>query len=542
MAEEPIKETDTKPTEIIQEINEEDKIISNYEEFVNYENMDLDNLLTLGFNYDMLKKIINNIIKNQHKINFQLAELKLDKINKEKRADELETMIIDLKILKEDSNQIKKDLQEQKKKLSSKEYQKEIAAILKEKGFFFENLKKNKINNIKNNLFAFEDLKNKDKINGTDDNNNSLNDIKDEFTFYTDNFKKEINSEVVKQINEIKKKFDDVKSKMISNEKDFVLMKETIKNTEEKIGAKFTKDIPKLIENILYSKITSIDSKIMKMNDEFENILSKYKEYIQKNIKDIQKNIQINNEEVNKKLNEAQVNSKMLLNRINILSNEKLKEYLKIQDYKEYKLQIEGKIIDESKLINVEVSKLNNILTNLKNEFNNYISDKTDHNHLISLSKRFEVISTIAFKTQNLQEDFEKEKQKLAFFDPKKFVSLEIYDDFKNNISKLFTSIQKDCQDLKTEITDLNAKSLGNKASIYDLKTLEDNFLVKIDELFNIIKEKFAEKKMVLRNNKVIELNVKQIIEKFKEKEKSDTCLLSKKPIGYLCASCESYE
>ena len=133
-------------------------------------------------------------------------------------------------------------------------------------------------------------------------------------------------------------------------------------------------------------------------------------------------------------MNETHTNSKMLLDRINILSNEQLKEYLKIKDYKEYKLEIEGKIIDETKQISIEVSKLNDILTNLKNEFNNYISDKTDHNLLMSLIKKFEVISAIAFKTKEMQEDFENEKKKLAFFDPKKFVSLEIYDDFKNNI------------------------------------------------------------------------------------------------------------
>ena len=95
--------------EIIKDINKNEEN-SQSEEDLDSENMDLDNLLTLGFNFDMLKQIITNIIKNQHKINFQLADLKLDKINKEKRADELESMILDLKILKEDSNQIKKDL------------------------------------------------------------------------------------------------------------------------------------------------------------------------------------------------------------------------------------------------------------------------------------------------------------------------------------------------------------------------------------------------------------------------------------------------
>ena len=235
--------------EIIKDINKNEEN-SQSEEDLDSENMDLDNLLTLGFNFDMLKQIITNIIKNQHKINFQLADLKLDKINKEKRADELESMILDLKILKEDSNQIKKDLQEQKKKLSSKEYKKEIALILKEKGYFSQTLdslnKTNGYNNKnRNNLIKFRDLyKRGEKINKSEDyiHNNILNQIKDEMLLKNENLKKEINKELNTQLNNIQSKFDDVKSKMICNEKDFILMKQTIKNTEEKIDTKFTQD------------------------------------------------------------------------------------------------------------------------------------------------------------------------------------------------------------------------------------------------------------------------------------------------------------
>ena len=125
--------------DVKKEIKDDEKN-SKIEDNTDSENVDLDNLLTLGFNFNRLKNVISNIIKNQNQINFQLSELKLDKINKEKRADELESMILDLKILKEDSDQIKKDLQEQKKKLTSREYQKEIDTILREKGYFLKNI------------------------------------------------------------------------------------------------------------------------------------------------------------------------------------------------------------------------------------------------------------------------------------------------------------------------------------------------------------------------------------------------------------------
>ena len=537
MSEEPSKKSENNSKEILKEVKEIETISQNDES----DNINLDNLLTLGFNFDMLKSIINKLIKNQHKINNQLADLKIDKINKEKRADELESMIIDLKILKEDSNQIKKDLQEQKQKLSSKEYQKEIALILKEKGYFLETLnelKKNEKN--KNNLYSFKEINKKDKL-IKDEDNNILNKIKDDLILTNEKFKKELNNEISSKINELNSKFEEAKSKMISNEKEFLLMKKTIKNTEEKMDIKFSQDMPKLIEKIFYSKITSIDSKVMQLNDEFEKNLNNYKDIIQKSIIDIQKNIQIKNEEIDKKIIELQNNDKNLLQKINILYNDKLKEYLKFKDFKEYQLEIEGKIIYENKQVNIEVSKLSNNLSKLKEELNDFISDKTDHNNLNSLMKKVEIISAIAFKTQETQEDFEKEKKRLQNFDPKKFVILDSYEDFKNNISKLFSSFEKDFQEIKNQLIDINAKSLGNKASVRDLKSLEDNLLLKIDELFNIIKEKFVEKSMIIKNNKIIELKMKQMIEDNKKSEKNDTWLLSKKPIGHLCASCENY-
>ena len=77
-------------------------------------------------------------------------------------------------------------------------------------------------------------------------------------------------------------------------------MKKTIKDAHEKIDIKFTQDMPKLIEKIFNTKIASIDSKIMKMNDEFEKNLNNYKEIMKTNILTIQKNVKLNSDEIKK--------------------------------------------------------------------------------------------------------------------------------------------------------------------------------------------------------------------------------------------------
>ena len=517
-------------TKIIK-VDEED---SKIEEFTDSGNIDLDNLLTLGLNFNILKNVISNILKNQNKINHQLTELKLDNINKEKREDELECMILDLKILKENSEEIKKDLQEQKNKLASKEYRKELGTIFREKRYFLEN---------NDNLYQTKYNKEKIKIEGYEEYiNNLLIKVKNELMINNENFKNKINTKIESQINDLKSNFDNVKSKMISNEKDFILMKKTIQNTEEKLDTKFTKDLPDLVEKIFSSNITSINSKILQINDKFEEKLNQSKEILQKDISDFQKNTQIENEEIIKKINELDNKVNDLLEQINTLSNEKLLEFLKYKDFRDYQLEIEGKLLEENKQVNLEIDNLKSNLKSLKSEFVEYISDKTDHNNLGSLLVKFEKISSIAYKMQEMEEEFEKEKKRLQSYDPKKFASIDYLEEIKLNVSKSFNSAQKEFQEIKREIGNINSTSLGNKASLKDLKNLEDNLLVKYDELYNLIKEKFAEKNFVTKNNKILELKVKQLLEEFKKNEKSDTWLLSKKPIrGHLCASCESY-
>lgn len=47
---------------------------------------------------------------------------------------------------------------------------------------------------------------------------------------------------------------------------------------------------------------------------------------------------------------------------------------------------------------------------------------------------------------------------------------------------------------MKTEILDKNSKFLGSQASLKDLKNLEDDLLLKMDELYTSVNDKFAEK------------------------------------------------
>ena len=61
-----------------------------------FENIQLNDMFSLTYNFDILKYIINNLIKNQQKLNCRLIELKIDKVYNEMKFDELESNIINL--------------------------------------------------------------------------------------------------------------------------------------------------------------------------------------------------------------------------------------------------------------------------------------------------------------------------------------------------------------------------------------------------------------------------------------------------------------
>ena len=80
------------------------------------ENLDLNSLFTFGINFDMLKLVINNLIKSNYRVNYKIAELKLDKIKSEQRSDQLELAILDMQLANEQSYKAKSLLQEKKSK------------------------------------------------------------------------------------------------------------------------------------------------------------------------------------------------------------------------------------------------------------------------------------------------------------------------------------------------------------------------------------------------------------------------------------------
>lgn len=537
--------------EMLEDIKREEQL-TEQDVMSEMENLDLNSLFTFGINFDMLKLVINNLIKSNYRVNYKIAELKLDKIKSEQRSDQLELAILDMQLANEQSYKAKSLLQEKKSKLQSKDYKKDIDMILKEKEYYsnaLHNQNRNesyKLDKIINNISKFnlgvgsgksndEIMKKMEEYNTklTEENKSNKEDI--------ENFKNQINLDISAKVDELATKLDEAKSLMISNDKEFILMKKTIQNSEEKIENKLNKEFPEYIDNLLSNKISELDTRIAHIGQETEKNLKKVGDNLRDNLNNLQKNFEEKSNDTENKILKMRATENNLSEKIKYITNEQFKEYVPLKTHKQLQTQLEEKMLSDKNQQMAELEVLNNNFSALKNQINEFMADKTDHNNLNLLGKKFEAAQNILYRAQILMDDYEKEKKRYQNLDPKKVVTTDSYEEFKSNINKTINNFHKEFQEMKTEILDKNSKFLGSQASLKDLKNLEDDLLLKMDELYTSVNDKFAEKNLIIRNNKILELKMKHIIENYKKNDKSDTWLLSKIPIGHLCASCESY-
>ena len=356
-----------------------------------------------------------------------------------------------------------------------------------------------------------------------------------------ENFKNRINNDISIKVEQLSTKLEDTKSRLISNDKEFLLMKKTVQNTEEKMENKLSKELPEYIENVVSNKIIVFNTKLTQMEEDNDKNLKKLDNNLKDAINNFQKTFLDKNDDFDNKIFKLKTTINVISEKLKRITEEKLKEFVQIKVYNQSQTIFEEKINDDKKEIKTEIDLLTTQLTNLKNQVNEFISDKTDHNNLIMLLKKFETAQNTLYRANSMMVEFEKEKKRLQNLDPKKVVLIDSYEEFKTNINKIITNFHKEFQEMKTELIDKNAKFIGSQASLKDLKNLEDDLIGKLDELYNGINDRFADKNLVLKNNKILELKMKHYIENYKKSDKSDTWLLSKMPIGHLCASCEAY-
>ena len=518
--------------------------ISNYKSNINIYNIEPNSLINLSFNFDILKYVITEMIKNQKNINNEISNIKSEILQNKKDTNKLQFSLLDLRLATESNLDVKKNLEDEKTKLNKKlnELEEQIKIsennrLAEVKNTINEMINKEKLFNTQNNVNNDNNIKiNNDIKEKSINNDNNITLSKKEKSYNETKVIKVQNNEIGEEIKTIINDIKDIKSKQLFLEKDFIQYKNDI---EKNISKKIEKYIPDLEDN-LSSKI--------KLS---ENVLN---EKIKKNINNInliKEEHEQKNKEISQKLDEFEKSKKDISNikqenetfsqNINTLTNN-FSNYTQLSEFNKNKDDTYEYIKGIKEDINKNVELLRRGFNSIKNQFLEHIKDKTDHDNLDLMLKRFEIMQNMIYKFKEFQTIMEEKEKKRALIDPNSFIDKEVFNEFINNHDKFYEDYKNESLAFKKDLEELKRKEVGNKATLKDLKSLEDNILKKLDDLKKSITRKFVDKNTMNKNRKILEMQTIQLIQENKKDEQKDTWLLSKKPFGgHLCASCESY-
>ena len=199
--------------------------------------------------------------------------------------------------------------------------------------------------------------------------------------------------------------------------------------------------------------------------------------------------------------------------------------------------------LKESKEKEEDIQKQLNFL---KEQFEDYISNNADHEDIQNVKRKMELLNS---KTHDLEDNFQimntklntsnKNKVNITSYD--KYLETQIFDNFKAQIIKEFSSVNENFTHIR-KLVDNILEALKNKPAYRDIKALEEELILKYEELKVACSKKFAERIETTKNFKYLDAQIKNILQIYIKKEKrSENWLLAKKPITNLCASCEAY-
>jgi len=120
------------------------KLLKVEEELIDLFNVNPNKMLSMSFNFELLKYVITSLIHNQQNFDKKLFELNLSLIKQKQHISKLKISIIELKIGNEISSKEKEELLRKKEELNKKKerYNKDIELLNKKNE---ENIKKKNI-------------------------------------------------------------------------------------------------------------------------------------------------------------------------------------------------------------------------------------------------------------------------------------------------------------------------------------------------------------------------------------------------------------
>ena len=318
------------------------------------------------------------------------------------------------------------------------------------------------------------------------------------------------------------------------------------------------------LENKIHINLNEVAHKNKDLEDKInENINTNLKksediEIISKEIKNKENNIIINKniENIREEMNNN-IDEKIKEMSKRIIDLEKNFKCFSSQDWLgEIKKEINSLKEDNNKYaLNIDLNEIYNRYEEMKKEikflreqYEDLSNNQILNEDVQSLKKKFELFNN---KIQEVEEFYEILENKinnnvnnkiLINENNKKLLEIKVFEEFKSQIIKEFKSVNENFTHLHKMIDEI-LNSLKNKSTYKDLKTLEEEISVKLEDLRLASTKKFAEKHETIKNFKYLDQEIKHIIQVYvKKADKNENWLIAKRPINSnICASCESY-
>ena len=529
---------------------------------IDLSNFNPNKVIDFSFNYELLKYVLSALINNQQNFNNELSNLKLDNIKQKKYSIKLASEIIELKLQKASSPEDLDKLNAKKKEINSlsEQYDKDLETYLnqinsqtakKEIKIYqmkkFETDNKNEVSEKDNNSETSE------KINDTEKKDDNI-DNKDRKRKESKNKKEETSKE--KLDGEYKNIIDDINKKMESLNKDLTNTKSTLQTLQKDLFSFRTntlgqnkenieKKIPQMIDEAFNNKISPVQRNLtFELNQIKYNVTGlekKYEEKINKLNEDTKNLDTTINEKLGADFESIKKGYEKIKNNLS-LNSEKLSNAVTPLAFSKARREIEEKIEEEKKALNIAILEVKNATNSLTNQLIDHLNDSRNSDNIAYLMKKTDTMNGNITKLLDFKKITEDKDKRKAVVDNSKYVKPETFNEGINNLKKMIENSKKEFTEIRFDIAAIREDELINKASLKDLKSLEDKIFERMEKLKDIIKENFVEKNMFVKNLKYLEFQTKNLIEENKKVEKADNWLLAKKAINpHLCASCDTY-
>ena len=530
----------------------------NQNPLIDLSNFNPNKVINFSFNYELLKYVLTALINNQQNLTNEISKLKLDNLKQKKNSVKLASEIIELKLQRASSPEELENLNNKKNEINSQceqydndleNFQKEINDQSPKKEVKLYNMK-NKETESKNEI---TDKENISEMNNKVDDSEKINEKKEKKGKKKDKDKKEEkekeNIEYKNMIDDINKKIElltqdstNNKSLIQTLQQDFFSFRtKTIEQNKENME----KNIPQMIDEAFNNKIAPVQRNItFELNQVKYNVNGldkKFEEKINKLKEEINNINSLISEKLGKDFEEIKQSYEKIKNSLS-LNSEKLSNTVTPLAFAKARKELEEKIESEKSTLSVQILEIKNMTNSLNNQLDDHLNDSRDRDNISNIMRKMETISGNITKLLDFKKITEDKEKRKAVVDNSKYVKPETFNEGMNNLKKMIENYKKEFQEIRFDIASVRENDLLNKASLKDLKGLEDAIFEKMEKLKDIIKENFVEKNMLVKNLKYLEFQTKHLIEENKKVEKADNWLLARKTINpHLCASCEAY-